>query len=126
MLGLIAAPDACYKALRDMRTVALRMQQQDASARTLARWLQQQSQVRVSAAATGSCNRQLQQQLQQHSCACRRAGRVRTHARALAATADRGACVCCNRQPQQQLQQHSCACSSRTCPHARSRAGCCN
>ncbi len=55
MLGLVAAPDACYKALRDMRTVALRMQQQDASARTLARWLQQQSEVRVSA-ATGSCN----------------------------------------------------------------------
>ena len=54
MLGLVAAPDACYKALRDMRSVALRMQQQDASARTLAGWLLQQSEVRVSAATAAA------------------------------------------------------------------------
>lgn len=37
--GLCAAPDDCYLALRGLRTLAPRLQQQSASALTIARWL---------------------------------------------------------------------------------------
>ncbi|MES2937791.1 MAG: PLP-dependent aspartate aminotransferase family protein [Pseudomonadota bacterium] len=44
--GTHAAPDACWLALRGMRTLALRMRRHEASALAVARWLLQQAPVR--------------------------------------------------------------------------------
>ncbi|NIP74282.1 MAG: PLP-dependent transferase, partial [Gammaproteobacteria bacterium] len=44
--GDIAGPDECYLALRGLRTMAVRLKQQEASALRVAQWLQQQPQVK--------------------------------------------------------------------------------
>ncbi|MEJ2167358.1 MAG: cystathionine beta-lyase [Desulfobacterales bacterium] len=44
--GEIAAPDDCYQALKGMRSMGARLQQQQAAALDLARWLQDRSEVK--------------------------------------------------------------------------------